>query len=134
MVPTLVDGGLVVTESALILGHLDREDSNAALMPSDRAGKNWLLRCLARHPVIGAKRKDLLLNGLQSRYLGQALVLVRPLIRAAKTMPLAGGMRLAVHPGHDDGRAFAEICDNDMIEAGGPGDCLRETDKKIFEL
>ncbi|MCB1407405.1 MAG: glutathione S-transferase family protein [Rhodobacteraceae bacterium] len=118
VVPTLVDDGLVVTESSLILEYLDREYNGAALMPADRAGKvsaqSWLLRCLAIHaaintltfstaardtilanttpeqidalaarfpdPVMGAKRKDLLLNGLQSIYIGQALVHVRRLL------------------------------------------------------
>ncbi|MCL4675749.1 MAG: glutathione S-transferase family protein [Pararhodobacter sp.] len=118
VVPTLVDDGLVVTESSLILEYLDREHNGAALMPADRAGKanaqGWLLRCLAIHaaintltfstamraqilanttpdqidalaarfpdPVMGAKRRDLLLNGLQSIYVGQALVHLRRLL------------------------------------------------------
>lgn len=118
VVPTLIDGDLVVTESSLILEYIDREYNNAALMPSDPAGKavtqSWLLRCLAIHaaintltfstamratimanstpeqidalaakfpdPVMGAKRKDLLLNGLQSLYVGQALVHVRRML------------------------------------------------------
>jgi Xaa-Pro aminopeptidase len=66
---------------------------------------------------------------------GQGCEMVeRPLIRADETMPLAEGMCLAVHPGYDDGRVFAVICDNYMIEADGPGDCLHKTDKRIFEL
>ncbi|MCL4676599.1 MAG: M24 family metallopeptidase, partial [Pararhodobacter sp.] len=66
---------------------------------------------------------------------GQGYEMVeRPLIRADETMPLAEGMLLAVHPGYDDGRVFAVICDNYMIEADGPGDCLHKTEKKIFEL
>ncbi|WP_417586894.1 glutathione S-transferase family protein [Pararhodobacter oceanensis] len=112
VVPTLVDGELVITESSLILEYIDREYNGAALMPAERAAKvaaqSWLLRCLAVHaaintlsfstamresilasqtpeqiealaakfpdPVMGAKRKDLLHNGLGSIYVGQALV------------------------------------------------------------
>ncbi|WP_458791951.1 M24 family metallopeptidase [Yoonia sp. MH D7] len=66
---------------------------------------------------------------------GQGCEMVeRPLIRQDETMPLAEGMLLAVHPGYDDGRVFAVICDNYMIEADGPGACLHKTEKKIFEL
>jgi hypothetical protein len=43
-------------------------------------------------------------------------------------------MCLAVHPGFDDGRVFAVICDNYMVTADGVSDCLHKTDKKIFEL
>lgn len=66
---------------------------------------------------------------------GQGCEMVeRPLVRQDETMPLAEGMCLAVHPGYDDGRVFAVICDNYMIEADGPGPCLHKTEKKIFEL
>ncbi|PVH27525.1 M24 family metallopeptidase [Pararhodobacter oceanensis] len=66
---------------------------------------------------------------------GQGYEMVeRPLIRRDETMPLAAGMCLAVHPGFDDDRVFAVICDNYMIEAEGPGACLHQTEKKIFEL
>lgn len=66
---------------------------------------------------------------------GQGCEMVeRPLIRRDETMPLAEGMCLAVHPGYDDGRVFAVICDNYLIGADGPGDCLHRTDKRIFEL
>ncbi|MGO4908370.1 M24 family metallopeptidase [Pseudorhodobacter sp. W20_MBD10_FR17] len=66
---------------------------------------------------------------------GQGCEMVeRPLIRQDETLPLAEGMLLAVHPGYDDGRVFAVICDNYMIEAGGPSACLHKTEKKIFEL
>ena len=58
----------------------------------------------------------------------------RPLIRRDETMPLAEGMCLAVHPGFDDGRVFAVICDNYMIESHGASACLHATEKKIFEL
>ncbi len=66
---------------------------------------------------------------------GQGCEMVeRPLIRKDETLPLAEGMLLAVHPGYDDGRVFAVICDNYMIGADGPGACLHKTEKKIFEL
>ena len=66
---------------------------------------------------------------------GQGCEMVeRPLIRRDETLPLAEGMLLAVHPGFDDGRVFAVICDNYIIGPDGPGDCLHKTDKKIFEL
>lgn len=66
---------------------------------------------------------------------GQGCEMVeRPLIRQDETLPLAKDMLLAVHPGYDDGRVFAVICDNYMIEADGPGQCLHKTEKKVFEL
>ena len=66
---------------------------------------------------------------------GQGCEMVeRPLIRRDETMPLAENMLLAVHPGYDDGRVFAVICDNYMIGPHGPGDCLHATEKKVFEL
>jgi Xaa-Pro aminopeptidase len=66
---------------------------------------------------------------------GQGCEMVeRPLIRHDETMPLAEGMLLAVHPGYDDGRVFAVICDNYMVTADGVSDCLHKTEKKIFEL
>ncbi|MCA0870670.1 M24 family metallopeptidase [Seohaeicola saemankumensis] len=66
---------------------------------------------------------------------GQGCEMVeRPLIRHDETLPLAENMCLAVHPGYDDGRVFAVICDNYLIGPDGPGDCLHRTDKKLFEL
>ncbi|TWC76375.1 Xaa-Pro aminopeptidase [Rhizobium sp. SJZ105] len=58
----------------------------------------------------------------------------RPLLRKDETMPLAENMCLAVHPGYDDGRVFAVICDNYMIGATKVGDCLHRTQKQIFEV
>lgn len=66
---------------------------------------------------------------------GQGCEMVeRPLIRRDETLPLAENMHLAVHPGYDDGRVFAVICDNYIIGPDGPTDCLHKTEKKIFEL
>jgi hypothetical protein len=43
-------------------------------------------------------------------------------------------MCLAVHPGYETAALFAVICDNYLIEAHGPGDCLHRTAKTLFEI
>ena len=58
----------------------------------------------------------------------------RPLIRHDETMPLAENMCLAVHPGYETDALFAVICDNYMVEADGPGECLHRTEKRLFEV
>lgn len=118
VVPTLVDDGLVVVESSLILAHLDRVHHGGALMPSDAGARaraeHWLLRCIAIHaaintmsfstafrkailasksqdeieaqaarmpdPIMGAKRLDLIRNGLASPYVAQALMQLRRML------------------------------------------------------
>jgi Xaa-Pro aminopeptidase len=66
---------------------------------------------------------------------GQGCEMVeRPLIRDDETMPLAAGMLLAVHPGYEDGRVFAVICDNYLVTETGVSECLHRTEKKVFEL
>ena len=66
---------------------------------------------------------------------GQGYDLVeRPLVRSDETMTLAAGMNLAVHPGYETEAMFAVICDNYLVEADGPGECLHGTEKKIFEI
>jgi Xaa-Pro aminopeptidase len=66
---------------------------------------------------------------------GQGYDLVeRPLVRADETMTLAAGMNLAVHPGYETDALFAVVCDNYLVEANGPGECLHRTEKKVFEL
>jgi Xaa-Pro aminopeptidase len=66
---------------------------------------------------------------------GQGYDLVeRPLVRADETMTLAAGMNLAVHPGYETDAMFAVICDNYLVEATGPSECLHKTEKKIFEI
>lgn len=66
---------------------------------------------------------------------GQGYDLVeRPLVRADETMTLEAGMNLAVHPGYESDSIFAVICDNYIVEANGPSECLHQTEKKIFEL
>ncbi|MEM5585555.1 glutathione S-transferase family protein [Roseibium sp. AS2] len=117
VVPTLVDDGLVVVESSLILAYLDRQHFGGRLMPSEAGARvraeHWLLRCLPIHaaintlsfstamrgkilaektsaeidalaarfpdPMMGKKRKDLILNGLASPYVAQALIYLRRL-------------------------------------------------------
>jgi hypothetical protein len=49
-------------------------------------------------------------------------------------MPLEVGMCLAVHPAYETPSLFAVICDNYLMEADGPSECLHRTAKKIFEL
>jgi Xaa-Pro aminopeptidase len=58
----------------------------------------------------------------------------RPLIRQDDDMTLQQGMCLAVHPGYETPSLFAVICDNYLIEADGPGDCLHQTAKALFEI
>ena len=58
----------------------------------------------------------------------------RPLIRQDDDMTLREGMCLAVHPGYETPALFAVICDNYMIGASGPGECLHKTKKMIFEI
>jgi Xaa-Pro aminopeptidase len=66
---------------------------------------------------------------------GQGYDLVeRPLVRADETMAIEEHMNLAVHPGYETPSIFAVICDNYCIEADGPGACLHQTPKQIFEI
>jgi Xaa-Pro aminopeptidase len=66
---------------------------------------------------------------------GQGYDLVeRPLIRADETMRIEEHMNFAVHPGYETPSIFAVICDNYLIEAGGPGACLHKTPKQVFEV
>ena len=56
VVPTLVDGDIVVVESSLILEYLDRVYNQSRLMPKrsalEVAARHWLLRCIAIHDAI----------------------------------------------------------------------------------
>src|SRR3954470_3143597 len=58
----------------------------------------------------------------------------RPLIRSDETMTIEAGMNLAVHPGYETDSIFAVICDNYIVGADGPGPCLHQTPKQIFEV
>ena len=56
VVPVLIDDGLVVRESSLIVVYLDETRNRARLMPGDSrakvAARLWLIRCLAIHAAI----------------------------------------------------------------------------------
>jgi Xaa-Pro aminopeptidase len=66
---------------------------------------------------------------------GQGYDLVeRPLVRADETMVIEKDMNFAVHPGYATNSIFAVICDNYLIGDQGPGACLHQTPKQIFEL
>lgn len=58
VVPTLVDGELVVVESSLIAEYLDKTHNSGRLMPQDIAlemrVRHWLLRCLSVHGAINS--------------------------------------------------------------------------------
>lgn len=58
----------------------------------------------------------------------------RPLVRFDESMTIEKDMCLAVHPGYETPEIFAVVCDNYMIEADGPGECLHTTEKRIFEV
>jgi Xaa-Pro aminopeptidase len=58
----------------------------------------------------------------------------RPLIRNDETMALAKDMCLAVHPGYETESLFAVICDNYLVGANGPSECLHKTEKRLFEV
>jgi Xaa-Pro aminopeptidase len=58
----------------------------------------------------------------------------RPLIRRDETMTIAEGMSIVVHPGYVNEEVFATVCDNYLIGADGPGECLHQTPKQIFEV
>ncbi|MEJ6477529.1 MAG: glutathione S-transferase family protein [Octadecabacter sp.] len=56
VVPTLIDDGLIVVESSLIIEYLDKHYNDGRLMPRDVAlevrTRHWLLRCIAVHAAI----------------------------------------------------------------------------------
>jgi len=58
----------------------------------------------------------------------------RPLIRRDETMSIESNMCFAVHPGFETESIFAVICDNYIVGADGPGECLHKIEKKVFEL
>ncbi len=66
---------------------------------------------------------------------GQGYDLVeRPLVRRDETMAVKPGHCLAIHPSVFTSAAFAVVCDNYLIEDDGPGSCLHQTEKKVFEI
>jgi Xaa-Pro aminopeptidase len=58
----------------------------------------------------------------------------RPLIRHDDDMKLEAGMCLAVHPGYETPSIFAVICDNYILAPAGPGACIHQTPKTVFEV
>jgi Xaa-Pro aminopeptidase len=58
----------------------------------------------------------------------------RPMLRADETMPIEANMNFAVHPGFENAKMWMTICDNYIVGANGPGDCMHKTEKKIFEV
>jgi Xaa-Pro aminopeptidase len=58
----------------------------------------------------------------------------RPMLRGDETMRLEANMNFAVHPGYETPSMWSTICDNYMIDANGPGECLHKTAKQIFEV
>jgi Xaa-Pro aminopeptidase len=58
----------------------------------------------------------------------------RPMLRADETMPIEANMNFAVHPGFENAKMWMTICDNYIVGANGPGDCIHKTEKKIFEV
>ena len=49
-------------------------------------------------------------------------------------MPIEANMNFAVHPGFENANMWMTICDNYIVGADGPGDCMHKTEKKIFEV
>lgn len=58
----------------------------------------------------------------------------RPMLRADETMPIEANMNFAVHPGYDTATMWTTICDNYIVGMDGVGECLHQTDKKVFEV
>jgi Xaa-Pro aminopeptidase len=56
----------------------------------------------------------------------------RPLIRSNEGMVIQQDMSIVVHPGYITDAVNALVCDNYLIEAEGPSECLHRTSKKIW--
>lgn len=66
---------------------------------------------------------------------GQGYDLVeRPLIRMDEPMNIEANMNIVVHPTYSKPTVSSWICDNYIIGASGPGECLHKYPKKIVEL
>ena len=66
---------------------------------------------------------------------GQGYDLVeRPLIRNDEPMTIAKDMNIVVHPTYIRGQVLSWVCDNYLIEAGGPGERLHRFPEVITEL
>jgi Xaa-Pro aminopeptidase len=58
----------------------------------------------------------------------------RPLIRDDEPMHIEADMCLAVHPGFDDGRCWAVICDDFIVRQDGAPELLHHTPQRVFEV
>lgn len=58
----------------------------------------------------------------------------RPLIRQDETMRIEENMAIVVHPGILNERMFVHNTEIYLIEADGPGPCLHQSPRKIFEI
>ena len=66
---------------------------------------------------------------------GQGYDLVeRPLVRMDEPMEIQANMNIVVHPGYSTKTISTWICDNYIIGADGPGECIHKYPKKIVEL
>jgi Xaa-Pro aminopeptidase len=66
---------------------------------------------------------------------GQGYDLVeRPLVRNDEPMPIQKNMNIVVHPTYVHRNIASWVCDNYMIEAGGPGERLHHFPEEIVEL
>jgi hypothetical protein len=66
---------------------------------------------------------------------GQGYDLVeRPLIRNDEPMSIAKDMNIVVHPTYIRGGVLSWVCDNYLIEAGGPSERLHAFPEIITEL
>jgi glutathione S-transferase len=102
VVPTLIDGGLVVVESSLILAYLDRSYNADRLLPSDPGSRvqaeHWLLRCLAIHAAINtmsfatAMRQTILATKTQAEIEAQAARMPDPIMGAKRLDLIFAGL------------------------------------------
>lgn len=102
VVPTLLDDGLVVLESSLILAYLNREYNGARLMPGSAAGRaraeHWLLACLAIHAAINtmsfstAMRKQIIAHKSREEIEAQAAKMPDPIMAAKRVDLLCNGL------------------------------------------
>ncbi len=102
VVPTLVDDGLVVVESSLILEYLDRTYNGGALMPrggaAEVAARHWLLRCIAIHDAINsltfstAMRDQILASRTPQEIEASVAKMPNPAMRAKRRDLLAQGL------------------------------------------
>jgi len=93
VVPTLVDNGLVVVESSLILDYLDREKGEGRLTPNGKAVKvvaaHWLLRTLEIHAAINTltfatAARDALLSSRTPEQIAETLARMPDQVAATK--------------------------------------------------